>query len=138
MKKCLTLIVTLIATVNLSAANQNYAPTEEIKKAQQEFADNRFGIFLHWGIYSMFGQGEWYLNYGPTAEEYSKAASGFYPANFNAHEWVKAIKDSGAKYICLTSRHHDGFSMWHTAQSDYNIVDATPFKRDILKEIADE
>lgn len=138
MKKCLTLIVTLVAFAKVSAATADYTPTEEIKKAQKEFADNRFGIFLHWGIYSMFGQGEWYLNYGPTAEEYSKAASGFYPAYFNAHDWVKAIKDAGAKYICLTSRHHDGFSMWHTAQSDYNIVDATPFKRDILKEIADE
>ena len=115
-----------------------YVPSEEIKQAQKEFADNRFGIFLHWGIYSMFGQGEWYLNYGPSAEEYAKAASGFYPAKFNAHDWVKAIKDAGAKYICITSRHHDGCSMWDTEQSDYNIVDATPFGRDILKELADE
>ncbi len=138
MKKCLSLITILITLLTASAVTPQYTPTEEIKKAQKEFADNRFGIFLHWGIYSMFGQGEWYLNYGPTAEEYAKAASGFYPANFNARQWVKAIKDSGAKYICITSRHHDGFSMWHTAQSDYNIVDATPFQRDILKEIADE
>lgn len=116
----------------------SYTPSPEIRQAQKEFSDARFGIFLHWGLYSMFGQGEWYLNYGPDAEEYAKAASGFFPSRFDAHEWVKAIKDSGARYICITTRHHDGFSMWHTAQSDYNIVDATPFGRDVIKEIADE
>ena len=114
-----------------------YTPTPEILQARREFSDKGFGIFLHWGIYSMFGQGEWYLNYGPDAQEYAKAAAGFYPVNFDARKWVKAIKDSGAKYICFTSRHHDGFSMWHTAQSPYNIVDATPFKRDVIKELAD-
>lgn len=114
-----------------------YTPTPEILEARKQFADRGFGVFIHWGIYSMFGQGEWYLNYGPTATEYAKAAKGFYPANFNAREWVKAIKGAGAKYICFTSRHHDGFSMWDTEQSDYNIVDATPFKRDVIKELAE-
>lgn len=117
----------------------NYVPAPENLQARQEFADNGFGIFLHWGIYSIFAQDEWYLNYDNiTAEEYAKAASGFYPANFDAAKWVSAIKESGAKYITFTTRHHDGFSMWHTGQSDYNIVDATPFKRDILKELAQE
>lgn len=140
-KLLLPIAISLCSASCLQANPQDYkayVPSEEIKQAQKEFADNRFGIFLHWGIYSMFGQGEWYLNYGPSAEEYAKAASGFYPAKFNAHDWVKAIKDAGAKYICITSRHHDGFSMWDTEQSDYNIVDATPFGRDILKELADE
>lgn len=118
-------------------AAYTYIPSDEIKASQKRFREAGFGIFLHWGIYSMFGQGEWYLNYGPNAKEYAKAAQGFYPANFNAREWVKAIKRSGAKYICFTTRHHDGFSMWDTNQSDYNIVDATPFKRDILKELAE-
>lgn len=116
----------------------HYVPSAEVMQSQKDFSADRFGIFIHWGIYSMFGQGEWYLNYGPNAQEYAKAARGFYPADFNAEEWVSAIKDSGAKYITFTSRHHDGFSMYHTGQSDYNIVDATPFKRDILKELADE
>ncbi|MDE5659360.1 MAG: alpha-L-fucosidase [Muribaculaceae bacterium] len=115
-----------------------YTPTDDIIKARAEFADAGLGIFIHWGIYSMFAQGEWYLNYGLTADEYAKAAGGFYPSKFNAREWVGAIKDAGAKYVCFTTRHHDGFSMWHTAQSDYNIVDATPFGRDVLKELADE
>ena len=136
MKKLLLLSLLIAGSKIISLAD--YTPSPEVIKSQQEFADDRFGIFLHWGIYSMFGQGEWYLNYGPQADEYAKAAKGFYPADFNAAEWVSAIKDSGAKYICITSRHHDGFSMFHTAENDYNIVDGTPFKRDILKEIADE
>lgn len=109
----------------------------EWSATQQEFAGDRFGIFIHWGIYSMFGQGEWYLNYGPQFDEYAKAAKGFYPADFDADAWAKAIKDSGARYITFTSRHHDGFSMWDTAENDFNIVDGTPFKRDVLKELSE-
>lgn len=99
----------------------------------------RFGIFLHWGIYSMLANGEWVQhNREIPRDEYAQLASGFCPSKFNAHDWVKAFKDAGAGYITITSRHHDGFSMFATKQSDYNIVDATPFKRDILKELADE
>ena len=134
--KLLTILAALMLA-NISIA-QEYVPSPEVLKSRERFADDRFGIFIHWGIYSMFGQGEWYLNYGPQAEEYMKAAKGFYPSDFNAEEWVSAIKDAGAKYITITTRHHDGFSMFHTAENDYNIVDGTPFKRDILKEIADE
>ncbi len=129
-------VITVLCT-SLAVSASGYVPTEEVKASQREFAADRFGIFIHWGIYSMFGQGEWYLNYGPRHAEYAKAARGFYPADFNADSWAKAIKDSGARYVCFTSRHHDGFSMWHTAESDYNIVDATPFKRDVLKELAE-
>lgn len=141
-KRGLLLIAATALSIGLQSIRasepEQYTPTPEIIQAQKEFSDARFGIFLHWGIYSMFGQGEWYLNYGPKHEEYAKAADGFYPARFDAAEWVAAIKRSGAKYICFTSRHHDGFSMWHTAQSPYNIVDATPFGRDIIKELSAE
>lgn len=120
-------------------SNQIYIPTPENIKARQEFQDNKFGIFLHWGIYSMTAQGEWYMNtHNINCDEYAKLASGFYPSRFNAAEWVSAIKTSGAKYICITSRHHDSFSMFDTKESDFNIVDATPFKRDVLKELAEE
>ena len=98
----------------------------------------KFGIFIHWGIYSMFGQGEWYMqNANLDWQEYQKAASAFYPHLFDANEWVSAIKASGARYITFTSRHHDSFSMWQTDQSDYNIVEATPFGRDVIGELAD-
>lgn len=117
-------------------AQEGYVPTEENLRQREIFEDNRFGIFLHWGIYSMFAQGEWYMNKGVNAQEYAKAAGGFYPASFDAREWVKAIKASGAKYICFTSRHHDGFSMYDTKYSDYDIMDASPFKRDVIAELA--
>lgn len=126
------------AAADTAPTDSTYVPSEANLQSRREFADAAFGIFIHWGIYSMFGQGEWYLNYGPTADEYAKAARGFYPAHFDAKQWVSAIKDSGAKYICFTSRHHDGFSMWDTACSDYNIVKSTPFGRDVIKELADE
>ena len=135
-----TLLTALTALICISAIAQNpYTPSEDNLKARQEFADSKFGIFLHWGLYSMFAQGEWYLSKGKLShQEYKKAADAFYPHRFNAKEWVSAIKASGAKYICLTSRHHDGFSMWNTKYSDYDIVDATPYKRDVLKELSRE
>ena len=138
MKK--SLFAALLLLVGLKAtAQEAYVPTEGNLKARQEFADSKFGIFLHWGIYSMFAQGEWYMtNANLDNREYAKAASAFYPIQFDAKEWVSAIKAAGAKYICFTSRHHDGFSMWDTEQSAYNIVDATPFGRDVIKELADE
>lgn len=116
---------------------QHYVPTAENLQARNEFSDNRFGIFLHWGLYSMFAQGEWYLNYGPNKDEYAKVADAFYPHSFNAEKWISAIKASGAKYICFTTRHHEGFSMWDTKQSDYNIMN-TPYGKDIVRQLADE
>lgn len=137
-----TILATLILLGGFRATAQEattYVPTAGNLEARQEFADSKLGIFLHWGLYSMFAQGEWYMtNANLDNKEYAKAASAFYPINFDAKEWVSAIKAAGAKYICFTSRHHEGFSMWDTEQSPYNIVDATPFKRDVIKELADE
>lgn len=138
-KNLLTAAFLLIAGVAFAQQNGSYVPSQENLKARESFQDMKFGIFLHWGIYSMTAQGEWYQNNANiSCDEYSKLASGFYPSKFNAKEWVSAIKASGAKYITITSRHHDGFSMFGTKQSDFNIVDATPFKRDVLKELAEE
>ena len=116
-----------------------YEPAEENLQAREEFQDAKFGIFLHWGLYSMLGTGEWTMtNANINYKEYAKLADAFYPHNFDAAAWVSAIKASGAKYICFTSRHHDGFSMWDTDESCYNIVDATPYKTDIVKALAGE
>ena len=130
----------MLAVMSLELyAQPGYVPAPQNMQSRQEFSQARFGIFIHWGIYSMLGDGEWVMhNKNINCKEYEKLAGGFYPSKFNAHEWVKAIKLSGAKYICITSRHHDGFSIFHTKASPYNSVDATPFKRDILAEIADE
>lgn len=122
-----------------SVCAQAYQPSPENIQARKEFQDMKFGIFIHWGIYSMLADGEW-VQHSKRIDrnEYSKLAAGFYPSRFNAHEWVKAFKDAGAGYVTITSRHHDGFSMFDTKATDYDIIDATPFKRDILKELADE
>ena len=115
-----------------------YIPTEANLASRQEFREAGLGIFIHWGVYSMLGDGEWVLNNQDIDyKEYAKLAGGFCPAGFDAEEWVKAIKSSGAKYICFTARHHDGFSMFGSEHTDYDITDTTPFGRDIVKELAE-
>lgn len=139
--KHLFITAMLAATPLVGAAQtttEKYVPAPENLEARQAFSDQRFGIFLHWGIYSMFAQGEWYMqNAGIDRHEYAKAADAFYPHRFNAHDWVAAFKAAGAKYICFTTRHHDGFSMFDTKLSDYNIMH-TPYGKDVVKQLADE
>ena len=133
------LLLSAVLFVAPGYAQGEYRPSPENMKSRKEFSQARFGIFIHWGIYSMLGDGEWVMhNKNINHKEYEKLAGGFYPSKFNAQEWVSAIKLSGAKYICITSRHHDGFSIFGTKASGYNSVDATPFGRDILEEIAQE
>ena len=96
MKKLLLSLLFVASLSSLSA--QGYQPSEEVRRSQQEFSEDRFGIFIHWGIYSMYAQGEWYLqNAGLNRDEYAKAADAFYPHRFDAKEWVSAIKASGAQ-----------------------------------------
>lgn len=135
---CLGLLLTL-GSWQPVAAQPGYQPSADNLKAREAFRDKGFGVFLHWGIYSMYAQGEWYMhNANLDHAEYAKAAGGFYPAKFDAARWVAAIKASGAGYLTITSRHHDSFSLWNTKYSDYNIVKATPFGRDVLAELRDE
>ncbi|MBQ8060430.1 MAG: alpha-L-fucosidase [Bacteroidales bacterium] len=139
MKTLKTLLAaTLMLAASVVAYSQTYTPSEGNLQARKDFVNERFGIFLHWGIYASYAQGEWYLNNGKlNKNEYAKAASGFYPARYNAEEWVKAFKDAGAGYVTITSRHHDGFSMFDTKASDYNIVKATPYAHDVIKDLDD-
>lgn len=138
-KKILLGVVMTVGLLMHVSAQSGYMPSDENIKARGIFQDDKFGIFIHWGIYSMLADGEWVMhNRNLNWEEYAKLSWGFYPAKFNAAEWVSAIKASGAKYITVTTRHHDGFSMFATKYSDYNIVDATPFRRDVIKELAEE
>ncbi|TWF45727.1 alpha-L-fucosidase [Chitinophaga polysaccharea] len=132
-----TLVLLLISAISFS--QKGYVPAQENLENRKQFQDNKFGVFIHWGLYSMMADGEWAMNVKKiNYSEYSKLAGGFCPSKFNAKQWVADIKAAGAKYICITSRHHDGFSMFDTKQSDYNIMVASPFKRDVLKELADE
>ena len=137
MKHTLCTIAIFIACMFNLFSQKDYVPSKLNIQARKEFRNAGLGIFIHWGIYSMLGDGEWVMsNRDIHYKEYGKLAGGFYPAQFNAHQWVKDIKASGAEYICITTRHHDGFSMFNTQYSPYNIMDATPFQQDIIKEIA--
>ena len=138
MKKLLFCCCAALFAANASA-QPAYEPSPENLAARQRFADGRFGIFLHWGLYALLGQGEWVMtNQDIDYREYEKLAGAFCPAAFDAKAWVTAFREAGARYVCFTTRHHDGFSMFRTAQSPYNVADATPFGRDVVKELAEE
>ncbi len=111
------------------------------------FREAKFGLFIHWGLYAVpagtwkgqqiQGIGEWIMNKAKIpVKEYEPLAGQFNPTKFNAEEWVQMAEDAGMKYIVITSKHHDGFAMFGSQASKYNIVDATPFRRDPLKELA--
>ena len=137
--KYVCLFVVLWLGAGRLAAQSGYQPAPENLRSREAFQDSRFGMFIHWGIYSMLGDGEWAMtNKNIDCREYAKLAGGFYPSKFDAKAWGQAAKDAGMKYICITSRHHDGFSMFGTRYSDYNIVEATPYGRDVVRELAKE
>jgi alpha-L-fucosidase len=111
------------------------------------FREARFGMFIHWGLYSRlagewegkryYGVSEWIMNRARIpVKEYERTAASFNPVHFDAEQWVRTAMDAGMKYIVITAKHHDGFAMFRSAASSFNIFDATPFKRDPLKELA--
>jgi alpha-L-fucosidase len=151
---CFALLLTLLTvaqaqTNTTSFTNQtDKAETKEQRDARMAWwRDAKFGMFIHWGVYSVPagyyhgkpvpGIGEWIMNRGkiPMAE-YQQFAKEFNPTKFNADEWVKIAKDAGMKYIVITSKHHDGFAMFCSQASKWNICDASPFGRDPLQELA--
>jgi len=135
----LFILLNSFSSISVQSSPQSYEPTPENLKARQWFQDAKFGLFVHWGIYSILGDGEWVMNtQGIPVKTYEKLASFFYPVYYNPAEWVSLAKKAGMKYIVITSRHHDGFSMFDTKYSDYNVVKATPYGRDVLKMLAEE
>src|ERR1022692_3252404 len=146
--------------VEPAASLDTNAPTPELLTWQKEYGPThdqrmkwwraaRFGMFIHWGVYSV-PAGVWngtrvtssgaerIMNRGriPVAD-YQQFTAEFNPVKFNAEEWVKIAKNAGMKYIVITAKHHDGFAMFHSQADPFNIYDATPFKRDPLKELAE-
>ena len=132
-----------------SATAKNGTVTKELPKDERMawWRDARFGMFIHWGLYAVpagthngkrvDGIGEWIMNNGKIpVKEYEKYADQFNPVGFNADQWVRMARNAGMKYIVITSKHHDGFCLWDSKVTSYDVVDATPFKRDILKELA--
>lgn len=101
------------------------------------FQDARFGMFIHWGLYSIIGKQEWVMHTDRIpVPEYEKLVPQFNPTRFDADTWVRTAAEAGQKYIIITSRHHDGFSMYDTALSDYKVTNS-PFRRDPLRELAE-
>ena len=137
MKKFILYFIFLISFNAI--AQEKYIPTQENLEARKWFEEARFGLFIHWGVYSVLGDGEWVMNNQDISiKEYEKLPSFFNPTAFKAKEWVMMAKDAGMKYITITSRHHDGFSMFDSNATDYTIVKKSPYKKDILKLLAEE
>ncbi|GGZ13483.1 alpha-L-fucosidase [Echinicola pacifica] len=151
----------VLALVVQSACTQNksenadheaaaMASTEKLpdEERMEWWRDASFGMFIHWGLYSIpagiykgdtvRGNAEWIMDkLDIPVEEYEEFAGQFNPVKFDADQWVKIAKDAGMKYIVITTKHHDGFCLWDSEVTDYDIMDASPFKRDILAELAE-
>src|SRR5210317_394307 len=142
-----------VIAVLFSCSPEQKEPVKDEATIRQDermewWREARFGMFIHWGLYAepagewkgerIPGISEWIMaRAGIPVKEYEKLAENFNPTKYDADTWVKLAKQAGMKYIVITSKHHDGFAMFHSKASKYNIVDATPFKRDPLKELAD-
>lgn len=138
MFKKLILISMSFAVLNAAAQN-TYTPSPENLKAREWFQDAKFGMFIHWGVYSILGDGEWVMNNQRIDKQtYQKLPAFFNPISYDPAEWVALAKAAGMKYITLTSKHHDGFAMWDSKLTDWDIVDSTPYGKDIIKMLADE
>lgn len=138
MKNLAFCLILLISIVMVNAQDEYY-PTEENLENREWFQDAKFGLFVHWGVYSILGNGEWVMhNTKIPIKQYEKLPGFFYPMNFDPAEWVQLVKDAGMKYITITSKHHDGFAMYDSDVSDYDIVDRTPFGKDVLKALKEE
>ena len=134
-------------------ADQRYGTEtlENYHDRMQWWNDARAGLFIHWGIYNGdtwqgrdygkevgFASSEWFmLKAGLPAHDHEKLAEEFNPVNFDADEWAKMTRDAGLKYMVITAKHHDGFSLFDSPATDYDVVDRTPFGRDIIGELAE-
>jgi alpha-L-fucosidase len=135
-------IALALSLFSLSAsvmAQPSYQPSSANLEVRRWFQDAKFGLFIHWGVYSVLGEGEWVMNIQKIPiSDYEKLPPQFNPTAFNPAEWVALAKAAGMKYITITSKHHDGFAMFDSKVSDWDIVDRTPYKKDVLKMLAEE
>ena len=138
--RTLLLVSILIGCLPAFVFGQNdYDPAPENREAREWFQDAKFGMFIHWGVYSVLGDGEWVMNNQDIKKDnYQKLAKFFNPQEFDAEEWVSLAKEAGMKYITITSKHHDGFAMFDSELTDWDIVDRTPYGKDVLKALAEE
>ncbi|MDR1456396.1 MAG: alpha-L-fucosidase [Tannerella sp.] len=158
-KRCAWLILLTMACIHLSSGAQEMNGIKSGRQAgegapEQErgllFEWGNYAMFIHWGLYSQlanrwegrtyYGIGEWIMNFNMAnipVDEYRAVARSFNPSGFDAGKIVQLARDAGMKYIIITSKHHDGFAMYHSRVNRFNIVDATPFGRDPMKELSD-
>jgi alpha-L-fucosidase len=136
------------STTTQPAPTQPDSADDDLAARLKWFQEARFGMFIHWGLYAIpagtwngqkiKGTGEWImLNAKISPEDYETLAPQFNPVAFNAEHWMALAADAGMKYVVTTTKHHDGFCLFDSAFTNYDIMDATPFRRDIMKEIAD-
>ena len=145
MKRSL-LIFLVLACFNMpDMAQTGYQPTEENLKNREWFQDAKYGMFLHWGVYSVMGGGgdmgiaEWIMDRKQIPiQAYENLPNYFNPTEFDPVEWVSVVKDAGMKYITITSKHHDGFAMFDSEVSDWDIVERTNYGKDVLKLLKEE
>jgi alpha-L-fucosidase len=124
--------------IPIALISQSYTPAPSNVEARKNFQDDKFGMFIHWGPFSIPGSGEWVMQQrNISVKNYTNLQKFFNPIDFNDEQWVSMAKNAGMKYITLITRHHDGFSMWDTKFSDFDIMN-TPYHKDIVKMIADE
>ena len=145
MKSTIIALFCLAALFTGELSAQESATSDTTETRMDWFKQAKFGMFIHWGVYSM-AAGEWkgetnhaewlQLTAKIPLAEYTEYAKDFNPEKFNADQWVKIAKDAGMHYFVITSKHHDGFAMYDSACSDHNVVDGTAFKRDPLKELS--
>ncbi len=158
MNKLVQIVAACMLLFNISCSTKAKKSDNEETKAVVKLSDDermewwreaRFGMFIHWGAYSMlggeyndsicWGGAEWVMDkLDMTIEEYEKFPQTFNPVKFDAKAWVSLAKNAGMNYIVLTSKHHDGFCLWDSKVTTYDIMDTSPFKRDIVKELAEE
>ena len=147
-----SIAVTLCLALSGAAVAQEQpaaAPPDPAREARLRwFREAKYGLFIHWGLYaipagewkgkSIPGIGEWIMNRARIpVREYEALAAQFNPVRFDAEAWVRLAEDAGMKYVVITSKHHDGFALFDSKVSRYDVVDATPFRRDVLKELAE-
>src|SRR5688572_31877506 len=146
-RRRLAIAVALACLLPNPGASLGQAAIDAAKAKRLEwFHEAKYGLFIHWGLYAIPagqwkgrripGIGEWIMNRAQIpVKEYEQLAKQFNPVKFSAEQWVQLARDAGMKYIVITSKHHDGFALYDSKVSTYDVVDATPFKRDILKEL---
>jgi len=142
-----TIILLVLVTAVAATVAQDYTPSEENFEMREWFQDAKFGLFIHWGLYSIpggfwngkevEGNSEWIMRVEDiSVAEYEKLSRKFDPTEFDADAWCRMAKDAGMQYITITSKHHDGFAMYDSTVSEYDIVDKTPYGKDVLKALA--